>query len=159
VEGAPLPKLICGHAVVNAGVTGASIEYFERHAAELLGSSRPRLLVLAVGINNASPTAAKEFQSHFQKTVASLSHTAVVVVATVTPVRNGAGSVGYDAKIVQRLNAVIKATPNAANVIELNAPLSGANWTTDGIHFGPDGYALWTKAMVDGINGALGCSN
>jgi hypothetical protein len=103
VEGAPLPKLICGHAVVNAGVTGASIEYFERHAAELLGSSRPRLLVLAVGINNASPTAAKEFQSHYQETVASLSHTAAVVVAIVTPLRNGAGSVGYDTKLVQRL--------------------------------------------------------
>src|SRR5260221_8807174 len=28
VEGAPLPKMICGHAVVNAGVTGAAIEYF-----------------------------------------------------------------------------------------------------------------------------------
>jgi lysophospholipase L1-like esterase len=159
VEGAPLPNTICGHAVVNAGVTGAAIEYFDRHATEFLGSSRPRLIVLAVGINNASPTAAKKFQSHYQETVTSLSDAAVVLVATITPVRSGAGSAGYDAALVQDLNAVIKATPSATGVIDLNSALSGANWTTDGIHFGPDGYAIWTKTVVDGIHVALGCSD
>jgi lysophospholipase L1-like esterase len=159
VEGAPLPNTICGHAVVNAGVTGAAIEYFDRHATEFLGSSRPRLIVLAVGINNASPTAAKKFQSHYQETVTSLSDAAVVLVATITPVRSGAGSAGYDAALVQGLNAVIKATPSATGVIDLNSALSGANWTTDGIHFGPDGYAIWTKTVVDGIHVALGCSD
>jgi hypothetical protein len=159
VEGAPLPNLICGRAVVNAGVTGATIEYFYRHATELLGSSRPRLIVLAVGINNASPTAAKRFQSHYQETVASLAEAAAVLVATITPVRNGAGSAGYDATLVQSLNTVIKATPSATDVIDLNTTLSGADWTTDGIHFGPDGYALWMKTMVEVIRGVLGCSN
>jgi hypothetical protein len=159
VQGAPLPNMICGHMVVNAGVTGAAIEYFNRHAAELLGSSRPRLIVLAVGINNASPTAAKQFQSHYQETVTSLYNAATVLVATITPVRSGAGSAGYDATLVQSLNAVIKATPSATDVIDLNSALSGANWTTDGIHFGPDGYALWTKTMVEGIRGVLGCAN
>ena len=159
VEGAPIPNMICGHAVVNAGVTGAAIEYFNRHAVELLGSSRPRLIILAVGINNASPTAAKQFQSHYLETVALLSAASAVLVATVTPVRSGAGSAGYDAMLVQDLNAVIKATPSATGVIDLNSALSGANWTTDGIHFGPDGYAIWKKTVVDGIHGALGCSD
>ena len=159
VQGAPLPKMLCGHSVINAGVTGAAVEYFERHAAELLGSSRPRLIVLAVGINNASPRAAKRFRSHYEETVAVLSRAAPVVVATITPVRSGAGSVGYDAKLVPSLNAVIKATPNATNVIDLNEPLSAPDATSDGIHLNEQGYALWMNAMVGGIRNTLGCTN
>jgi hypothetical protein len=157
VQGAPLPKSICGHAVINAGVVGAAVEYFERHAAELLESSRPRLIVLAVGINNASPKMAKQFRLLYRKTVASLSRVAPVAVATITPVRSGNGSAGYDAQLVPGFNDAIKRTPNVKAVIDLNKALSGANWTTDGIHFGHEGYALWTKAMVEGVSDALGC--
>lgn len=158
VQGAQLPASICGHAVVNAGVAGAAVEYFERHAAELLGPSRPILIILAVGINNASPRMAKQFRSHYQRTVASLSRVAPVAVATITPVRSGNGSIGYDAKLVPTLNDAIKTTPNIRAVIDLNEPLAGANWTTDGIHFGPEGYALWTQALLKGMNNALGCT-
>jgi lysophospholipase L1-like esterase len=158
VEGAPLPKTFCGHAVVNAGVTGAGIQYFERHAAELLGSSRPSLIVLAVGINNSSPTAAKQFQSHYRETVALLARAAAVVVATITPVKIGPGSVGYDPKLVRSLNTVIKATPIAVGVIDLNQPLSGPQLTSDGIHLNKKGYAMWISAMVAGIRDALDCT-
>jgi hypothetical protein len=158
VQGATLPKSICGHALVNAGVVGAAIEYFERHAAELLGLSRPILIVLAVGINNASPKMAKQFRLRYQKTVASLSRVAPVAVATITPVRSGNGSIGYNAKLVPGINDAIKTTPDVRAVIDLNKPLSSANWTTDGIHFGPEGYALWTQTLLEGVSGALGCT-
>ncbi len=158
VEGATLPKKICGYAVVNAGVVGAAVGYFERHAAELLGSSRPTLIVLAVGINNANPIAGEQFQSNYRKTVASLSRVAPVAVATITPVRSGKASAVYDATIISRFNDAIKATPNIRAVINLDEPLSSANWTTDGIHFGPAGYDIWTNAMVDGVKNALGCT-
>jgi hypothetical protein len=67
VQGAPLPKWICGYAVINAEVVGAAVEYFERHSAELLGSSRPRLIVLAVGIKDASPKMAKQISVTLSK--------------------------------------------------------------------------------------------
>jgi lysophospholipase L1-like esterase len=159
VQGAPLPATLCGHAIINAGVVGAALEYFQRHAAELLGSSHPKLIVLAVGINNASPIAGKSFQSHYKKTVAWLSRVAPVVVATITPVRSGPASVVYDATLIPSFNDAIKATPNTKAVIDLNEPFSEANWTTDGIHFGPAGYDLWTHAMVDGVKNALVCAN
>jgi lysophospholipase L1-like esterase len=100
VEGAPLPEMLCGHAVVNGGVTGSTVEYFERHAAELLGSARPKLIVLAVGINNASPMAAKHFRAHYYKTVTISSRTAAVALATITPVMEGNGSKSYSAELV-----------------------------------------------------------
>jgi lysophospholipase L1-like esterase len=158
VEGAPLPSTICGHAVINGGVSGAAIGYFERHAAELLGSTHPRLIVLAVGINNASTTAAVQFQSHYDATVALLSRGSPVAVATVTPVRSGPGAVGYQADLVPTFNAAIRATPEAGSVIDLNGPLLSTNLTSDGIHFGDAGYKVWIKAMTDGITHILGCA-
>jgi lysophospholipase L1-like esterase len=157
VQGASLPKWICGQAVVNAGVVGAAVGYFERHGAELLGSSRPKLIVLAVGINDASPIAGRQFRSRYRKTVALLSRAAPVAVATITPVRSGDASSVYDAKLVPGFNDTIKSTPNVKAVIDLNEPLSSANWTTDGIHLGAQGYALWSKVMVEGVSDALGC--
>jgi hypothetical protein len=157
VEGAPLPESICGLRVINAGVAGAGIEYFWNHARELLGSSRPSLIVLAVGINNASSRASQQFESHYREATAVLSRTAPLVVATITPVRSGGGSLGYDANLVPGLNQIIKATPEIRGMIDLNAALSGLNLTTDGIHLGEAGYARWVKAMVEGINGVLGC--
>jgi lysophospholipase L1-like esterase len=157
VEGAPLPKLICGLTVINAGVTGAGIEYFRNHAGELLGSSLPALIVLAVGINNASSIASQKFQAHYEETAALLARAAPLVVATITPVRSGPGSVGYDASLVPDLNQIIKATPGRRGVIDLNTPLSSADLTTDGIHLGEDGYALWMRAMIEGITKAEGC--
>jgi lysophospholipase L1-like esterase len=46
--------------------------------------------------------------------------------------------------------------PNVKGVIDLNEPLSHANWTTDGIHLGQQGYALWLTALVSGMRKALG---
>jgi lysophospholipase L1-like esterase len=158
VEGAPLPSAICGYSLINAGVTGAAIGYFEQHATELLGSSHPKLIVLAVGINNSSSIAAKHFQSHYFGTVARLSRFSPVVVATITPVRSGSGSLGYEAALVPNLNNVISATPKAVAVIDVNEPLSSADYTTDGIHFGVAGYSLWTKAIAGGMSHALGCA-
>jgi hypothetical protein len=159
VQGAPLPPTLCGHSIINGGVVGAAVGYFQRHAAELLGSSHPKLIVLAVGINNASPIEGRQFQENYRETVASLSRVAPVAVATITPVRSGTGSVGYDATLIPGFNNAIKATPNTLAVIDLNEPLSDANWTTDGIHLGHAGYDLWTPAMVNGVRNALGCSN
>jgi hypothetical protein len=157
VQGAPLPERICGHVVVNAGVVGASVEYFQRHATQLLGPARPNLIVLAVGINNASEKAARNFQEQYEDTVGMLSRSAPVVVATIPPIRAGAGSVGYDASLVPVLNSAIRATPTAKSVIDLNAPLADVNLTTDGIHLGHAGYMLWLQAMVEGIGRATAC--
>ena len=57
-----------------------------------------------------------------------------------------------------RKDAAIRATPKASSVIDHNQPLSSTDLTTDGIHFGEAGYAIWIKAMTEGITHALGCA-
>jgi lysophospholipase L1-like esterase len=161
VQGAALPPKVCGLPLVNAGVRGAGVGYLLRHSAQLLGSSRPKLIVLAVGINNAAAKESREvdFQNRYEQAVGSLASIAPVVAATVTPIREGyfVSSFGYDPQIVPALNRTILATPNIRAVIDLNAPLSAANFTTDGVHLNPAGYALWRSSLLKGIEAALGC--
>src|SRR5215467_14785380 len=147
VQGAALPPKVCGLPLVNAGVRGAGIGYYLRHSAQLLGPSRPKLIVLAVGINNAAAKESRQvdFENRYEKTVASLASIAPVVAATVTPIKEGyfVSSFGYDPQIVPALNRTILATPNTRAVIDLNAPLASANFTIDGVHLNTAGYALW----------------
>jgi lysophospholipase L1-like esterase len=162
VEGAALPPKVCGYPFVNAGVRGAGVGYFLRHSAQLLGSSRPKLIVLAVGINNAAAKENREvnFNNRYEQLVASLKRIAPVAVATVTPIKEGyfVSSFGYDPQIVPALNRTILATPNTKAVVDLNAALSGANFTIDGVHLSAAGYALWTSAVLRGVEAALGCA-
>jgi lysophospholipase L1-like esterase len=161
VQGAALPPKVCGLPLVNAGVRGAGVGYLLRHSAQLLGSSRPKLIVLAVGINNAAAKESREvdFQKRYEQAVASLASIAPVVAATVTPIREGyfVSSFGYDPQIVPALNRTILATSNIRAVIDLNAPLSAANFTTDGVHLNGAGYALWRSSLLKGMEAALGC--
>ena len=161
VQGAALPSKVCGLPLVNAGVRGAGVGYFLRHSAQLLGSSRPKLIVLAVGMNNAAAKESRQvdFENRYEQVVASLASKAPVVAATVTPIKEGyfVSKFGYDPQIVPALNRTILATPNIRTVIDLNAPLSGANFTIDGVHLNAAGYALWTGAVLRGVEAALGC--
>jgi lysophospholipase L1-like esterase len=161
VQGAALPSKVCGLPLVNAGVRGAGIGYFLRHSAQLLGASRPTLIVLAVGMNNAAAKESRhvDFENRYEQVVASLASKAPVVVATVTPIKEGyfVSKFGYDPQIVPALNRTILAVPNTRAVIDLNAPLSGANFTIDGVHLNAAGYALWTGAVLRGVEAALGC--
>jgi lysophospholipase L1-like esterase len=114
--------------------------------------------LLAVGINNASTAAAEKFHSRYDATATLLSRKSPLVFATVTPVRSGPGAVGYQADLVPTFNPAIRATPEAGSVIDLNEPLSSTNFTSDGIHFGEAGYAVWIKTMTEGITHTLGCA-
>ena len=161
VEEAALPPRVCGFVLVNAGIGGAGIAYFQRYSAQLLGSSRPKLIVLAVGINDAGPKTKSNFhfQDRYEQTVAFLASRAPIVVATITPIQEGiyVSKLGYNSQIIPALNRVILAVPNTTAVIDLNGPLSGTNFTTDGVHLNKAGYAVWTSAIVNGISAALGC--
>jgi len=162
VQGAVLPSEVCGLPLVNAGVRGAGIGYFLRHSAQLLGSSRPKLIVLAVGMNNAATKERRQvdFKNRYERVVATLASKAPVVVATVTPIKEGyfVSKFGYDPQVVPALNRTILTAPNTRAVIDLNAPLSGANYSIDGVHLNAAGYELWTGAVLRGVEAALGCS-
>jgi hypothetical protein len=161
VEGAVLPPIRCGHDVVNGGVVGAGIEYFDHYADGMMTSARPSLIVLAVGINDAakelSDDSVRRFQLTYEATIQKLMRRAPVAITTITPIKSGRLSHFYNPALASILNNIIMAMP-AANVINVTQPLLNSNLTSDGIHLKAEGYAIWTKAIMDGVDQTLGCS-
>jgi lysophospholipase L1-like esterase len=162
VQGATLPASHCGHPLVNAGVTGAGIGYFQRHVLELLGTSRPALIVLAVGINDAAKgddrNRVRSFRRMYEATLALVAKRAPVMLTTISSVQTGALASSYNPELVPKLNAVIKSIPGRVGIIDVTTPLSAQNYTSDGIHLKREGAELWTEAMLGGIGRALGCA-
>jgi hypothetical protein len=161
VQGASLPRTICAHSIVNAGIVGAGIGYFGRYSKEMLSSARPSLIVLAVGINDATrqgnSNRIETFRSTYESTVKVLLSYAPVALTTISPIKNGSAAGPYDSSLVPELNKTIRATPNVEMLIDVTRPLAEGNLTTDGIHLSAQGYVIWTKAIVEGISRALQC--
>ena len=156
VEAAPLPPSICGTQIVNAGIGGAGIDYFVRYSKELLGASAPKLIVLAVGINDAHEETLRSFRSRYQSAVTALSQRAPLVLATIAPVEPGTFTQMIIPGALPLLNETIKDTGEA--IIDLNEQMIGSQLTTDGVHLNAKGYALWTRAIIVGIKKGLGCA-
>jgi lysophospholipase L1-like esterase len=161
VEGAILPASLCGHNVVNAGVTGAGIDYFHRYADELISSAQPSLIVLAVGVNDTGigddVGRAPTFRSAYEATAAALIRNAPLVVTTIAPIQSSSYSRPFSALLVPILNEIIKGVPHIKALIDVNTPLTRENFTSDGIHLNAEGNAIWSGAVSEGISRALGC--
>jgi lysophospholipase L1-like esterase len=160
VEAADLPASICGHAVINAGIGGTTIGYFVRNAALLLREVRPSLVVLAVGINDASSGGQADrivsFREAYRATLQSLP-AVPVAVATITPIGPDASKLLFDASLVDRFNDVIRQFAKAHTLVDLHKVLTG-NFTIDGIHLNADGYKLWNAEIVAAVTRTLGCA-
>jgi lysophospholipase L1-like esterase len=144
VESALLPTSICDHPVVNAGIGGATIGFFTRYAEIIAKDANPELVVLSVGINDATANNPAGFRSAYLSTLQSI--TSPLALVPITPAK---------ALNVDDLNRVIRGLNNYSIIEpgELNKSM-----TTDGIHLDETGYRIWTKAVVQGIETKVGCS-
>jgi hypothetical protein len=120
VEGAPPLPTICGHAVVNGGVSGATIGYFERHG-RTTRIYHPRLICSPSESTIHAPCGPVSIALRRDRHAAFAR--VAVAVAMVTRVRSGTGAAGYLADRVPTFGTAIRATPETASVIDLNEPL------------------------------------
>jgi hypothetical protein len=143
VESALLPPTLCGHPVINAGVGGATIGFFTRYAEIIVNNSKPELVVLSVGINDVKNTLGN-FRAAYLATLHSLSGPVAVVTITSTK------------PLMSDFNQFIRSIDGVAVIDPKD--ISGG-MTTDGIHLDQTGYQIWNKAVVQGIEKKIGCSN
>jgi lysophospholipase L1-like esterase len=167
-ESAVLPNAICGHAVVNAGIGGAGVDYLLKVEASLLAGKSLALVVVAVGTNDArgAPGRESQFSASYVKLLQSLALIAPKLVVANIPSVDPKGvitvAVGIDASLISRINLLLPrlAEDAGASFIDLNKAVSseGATETLDGVHLAPRAYALWDSAMLAGVKSALNCS-
>ena len=135
VERARLETL-CGLPVINAGISGSTLEDL-RPLLERVGKLRPaRLVVLAGGINSFRIPGKGDAAQWEQSFVASLD-----VLGNVDAVVSLIDSVAVDSREVRVANSILRRQAAERNITVV--PPIPAEFTLDGVHPSPEGYAKW----------------
>ena len=156
-ERAQLPASLCGSPLINAGIGGSRTSNFIP-LVEQMGQFSPRLIVVALGINDTSRTLNTDFASLYNVLLDSLPRVSLMLVG-LTPV-DYSGVVGsrLDPDKVKAVDAFIRSSAKARELpfVDMNMP----NFTTlDGVHLTVGSYARWNKALLAGIKKSLNCND
>ncbi|WP_426433696.1 SGNH/GDSL hydrolase family protein [Bradyrhizobium genosp. P] len=135
-EMAPLPRQLCGHPVINAGVGGQTIQEASRLATRLLGGNGAFLVVLTVGANDIGSSAAQRDFGDLIDTVKLVSTRPPMAVAVA------------DAQT----NAAIGAAAATRGVRFVDPQLPSGSKMSDGKHFTAEGYKTWLPALEAAIS-------
>ena len=164
-EASTLPRSLCDHAVVNAGLDGAST------ASDLgtwliaaLDGRRAAAILVALGTNDAwQGRSREEFEADYGSLLAQLKgatdHLAALGIPSVEvgarmPPDNQAGIM----KRIVAFNAMLPILAHKGGATFVALPPMPAPHTIDGVHLDAAGYAVWDAAVLKGVSGACGKS-
>jgi lysophospholipase L1-like esterase len=157
VEASTLPRSICGHSIVNAGLNGASTASdLGSWFAPALDDKRAALIVVSLGINDAlasAPQSKANFEDRYGALLALLSKlTPRLAVLEIPPVEaQGRMTVKMQDEVMRTVNAYNSILPdlarrNGATFVAL--PVMPKPHTIDGVHLNSDGSLAWDKAVM-----------
>ncbi|GGZ39238.1 SGNH/GDSL hydrolase family protein [Asticcacaulis endophyticus] len=137
---------LCGGAVLNAGISSASIQDTSRWAGELIERSKAKRVIFAIGSNNAKNHLAARPVDEAMKTYRQIITNAKgrdIAIATLPAISETRE--GFKASYIDDLNAGIRtlAAEVGVPVVELDQDLP----TIDGIHLTADAYKIWRAQM------------
>jgi lysophospholipase L1-like esterase len=135
---------LCGLQVFNAGVSGSRVEDWKSHASALVAALEPKLVVVALGTNDAVPGSERRFvewKSRYEELVRTLGERHLILVAP--PPLDGSSSV-RDQSVLEPIRATVLSM--ASPRITTAAP-SFAGQTVDGIHPDINGRMAWRKSI------------
>jgi lysophospholipase L1-like esterase len=150
VEAATLPRSLCGHAIINAGIGGASTTSdLSGILAKSLSGKQASLIVVSLGTNDALKSRSrKAFQTNYTNLLKELSTLTgrKVVVMAIPPVDNNSSAT---AATVDDFNSILAeiASSGLATFVALR-PMRLPH-TTDGVHLNAAGYEYWDNAILE----------
>jgi lysophospholipase L1-like esterase len=159
-EASTLPRTLCGHPVVNAGLNGASTSSdLGTWLIEALDGRRAAAILVALGTNDAlMARSAQAFEASTTALLAQLKtatdHLAVLGIPAIevrgrvtTELRNEA--MGR----IDAFNAALPALAGKAGAAFIALPVMATPYTIDGVHLDAAGYAVWDAAVLKGVSG------
>jgi lysophospholipase L1-like esterase len=164
VEAAPLPLVACGHALVNAGLSGASTASdLARWLKPALGASRPFAIIVSLGVNDAltaTPDSPEAFAGRYEALLRELSElTGRLYFVEPPPVEARERMTPAMAKAVMATvggyRSVLPELAKRTGATLLPFPDVQAPFTIDGVHLNEPGYRAWDQAVQQGL--ALAC--
>jgi lysophospholipase L1-like esterase len=159
VEASTLPRSLCGHAIVNAGIGGASTSSHPgAMLAKELDGKQAALVVVSLGTNDAAiPESVEQYRSNYQALLKELAaSTPRIAIAAIPSPEAGLGqSKKVSVAVIDRYNAMLPEFAKDAGVAFIPLPAMPSRHTLDGIHLNGAGYEIWDKAILAGIEAVL----
>jgi lysophospholipase L1-like esterase len=159
VEASTLPRSLCGHAIVNAGIGGASTSsHLGAMLARELGGKQAALVVVSLGTNDAAiPESVEQYRSNYQALLKELAaSTPRTVIAAIPPPEAGlVQSKKVSVAVIDGYNAMLPELAKDTGVGFIPLPDMPKRHTLDGIHLNAAGYEIWDRAILAGIESAL----
>ena len=160
VEASTLPRSLCGHPIVNAGLSRASTASdLGTWLIDALDGKQVASIVVSLGTNDALVTelSKQQFQANYDALLAQLSiKTPHLVVLAIPPV-DAQDQITFETqtKVMRRINDYNSILPglaekNGATFIAL-PPLPKPH-TIEGVHLNAAGNLAWEKAVLQGVS-------
>lgn len=159
VEASTLPRSLCGHPIVNAGIGGASTAGdLGSILSEALGNRRAALVVVSLGANDAAiPNSIEKYRSNYRALLTKLAaltpRSAIVAIPPPEAGLEEANKVSL--AVIDSYNAILPGLADEAGATFIALPAMPTRHTLDGIHLNAAGYEVWDKAILQGIELAL----
>jgi GDSL-like Lipase/Acylhydrolase family len=159
VEMSTLPRSLCGHPIVNAGIGGASTESnLGPILKESLGSKRAALIVVSLGTNDAAiPNGVERYRSNYRALLTELSALTprTAVMAIPSPEAGLEEAKKLSLTTIDSYNAILPGLAEEARALFIPLPTMPERHTLDGIHLNGAGYEVWDRAILRGIESAI----
>jgi lysophospholipase L1-like esterase len=160
VEASTLPRELCGHAIVNAGLDGASTTSdLGNWLIDVLEGKPVAAIVVSLGTNDALGAARSrpQFETNYRALLAQLSKaTAHVIVSTIPPIDFPRWMTGeMQTEAMGRINDYNSALPGLAaesGATFAALPPMPAPHTIDGVHLSAAGSRIWDQAVLQGAS-------
>ena len=159
VEASTLPRSVCGHAIVNAGIGGAStVSGLGSMLSLSLGGKRAALVVVSLGTNDAAiPHSVERYRSNYRALLTEAARlTPRIAIAAIPPPEAGLEEAKkVSAALIDSYNAILPELAKEVRAAFIPLPAMPEQHTMDGIHLNAAGYEVWDKAILHGIESAL----
>lgn len=159
VEASTLPRSVCGHPIVNAGVGGASTgSNLGSILTQSLGSKRAAMVVVALGTNDAAiPNSVERYRSNYIALLNVISRlTPRMAILEIPPPEAGtAEAKRVPVAIIDSYNAILPELAKEAGASLIALPAMPRGHTLDGLHLNAAGYEVWDRAILQGIESVV----
>ncbi|RXH22550.1 hypothetical protein XH99_17845 [Bradyrhizobium nanningense] len=160
VEASALPRELCGHPIVNAGLDGASTTSdLGSWLTDVLDGRPAHAIVMALGINDALGAARDlpEFRASYSALLAKLSETKARIVVLAVPPLEVSSRLPAEAqmkamRLIESYNSALPELASRGGATFAALPPMPAPHTIDGVHLNAVGYQLWDQAVLQGAS-------
>ena len=158
-EASTLPRELCGHPIVNAGLNGASsASDLGTWLIEALDGRRAAAIVVALGTNDALQAATTQsFETNYSallnRLVKVTSHLALLAIPAIEV--QGRVTTEMQAEAMGRIdefNAALPALAAKSGGAFIALPPMASPHTIDGVHLNATGYSVWDETIFKGIS-------